>query len=41
MNVDCILLTKTIDDNFYKMTVDTIDSLINSEPSINFKIKFK
>ena len=39
MNVDCILLTKTIDDNFYKMTVDTIDSLINSEPSINFKIK--
>lgn len=39
MNVDCVILTKTVDERFYKMTNDTIESLINSEPSIKFDIK--
>lgn len=39
MTVDCIILTKTIDDRFFKMTNDTIDSLNNSETTIDFNIK--
>ena len=39
MNIDCIILTKTSDERFYSMTCQTINTLLESEPSHQFHIK--
>jgi GT2 family glycosyltransferase len=38
MEIDVIMLTNTKDDSFYKMTKETIESLLNSETEHNFNI---